>query len=94
MQFILSWIKIRIESAWIVSNNFHARYKALRKRYSYKIYSEEPTLRKDFVWARRDTPLNIMEMNTPAGILLARMILQHSVLRKDKDPNPIKSIQS
>ena len=88
---------IRIESAQIVSNNFHARYKALRKRYSYKIYlGRAHPFEKDFVWARRDTPLNIMEMKHACRHFIGThdFTAFSAVHAKDKDPNPIKSIQS
>lgn len=87
---------IRIESIRSVSENFHARYSALRKRYSYKIYSGRAhPFEKEFVWAKRDTPLNFVAMEQASKHFVGThdFTAYSAVHAKDKDPNPVKSIQ-
>lgn len=86
---------IRIESILSVSENFHARYKALRKRYVYTIHlGRAHPFTKELVWARRDTSLDIQAMREACQHFIGThdFTAFSAVHAKDRDPNPIKSI--
>jgi tRNA pseudouridine38-40 synthase len=88
---------IRIEKLTPVSQNFHARFSAVKKSYVYTLYLDRaPPAEADFVWACRDTPIDFPAMLTASQIFIGQhdFTAFSAVHAKDNDPNPIKEIHS
>ena len=86
---------IRINHIKKVSNDFHARYSAIGKRYTYKYYLGRANPIEDrYVWACRDVPVNFTAMQEAAK----RLVGEHDFSAysashgKNNDPNPVKKI--
>ncbi len=88
---------IRIEKIIKVSERFHARFSATKKRYCYTLYlgrahpHEEP-----YLWACRETNINLETMIKASQYLVGTHNFRaySAVHAKDEDPNPIKTIES
>ena len=88
---------IRIESLQKVSDDFHARFSAVKKAYKYSIYlGRAHPFDKEFVWACRDNPLDLGRMITASKHLVGThdFTAFGALHTKDNDPNPIKSVES
>ena len=88
---------IRIETITPVSENFHARFSAIKKSYVYTIYLDRaPPTEEAFVWACRDTPIDFESMLTASQYFIGQhdFTAFSAVHAKDQDPNPIKEIHS
>ena len=86
---------IRIHSVRQVSDKFHARFSAKRKRYLYRYYLGRANPLEDrYVWACRDLPVNIDNMQVAAKSLIGEhdFTAYSATHAKDNDPNPIKEI--
>ena len=86
---------IRIKSVKSVSDDFHARFSVSGKRYLYNYYlgRAEPTDDR-YVWACRDLPLDLKEMQAAADRLLGThdFSAYGATHGKENDPNPVKTV--
>lgn len=88
---------IRIEKIIKVSEKFHARFSAKKKRYCYTIYlGRAHPYEESYVWACRETTINLKAMNLASQYLVGTHNFRAfgAVHAKDKDPNPIKTIET
>ena len=88
---------IRIEKITSVSENFHARFSAIKKSYVYTIYLDRaPPDEEAFVWSCRDTSIDFLSMQTASQHFLGKQDFTafSAVHSKDKDPDPVKEIHS
>ena len=88
---------IRIESIRSVSDSFHARYSARKKRYCYTIYTGRAhPFDADTVWACRDNPLDFSSMQEASQHFIGRhdFTAFSATPAKYTDPNPVKKIES
>ena len=86
---------IRIKSVKSVSDDFHARFSVSGKRYLYNYYLGRADPADDrYVWACRDLPLNLKEMQAGADRLLGMHDFSaYGVTQgKENDPNPVKTV--
>ena len=86
---------IRIMSVKSVSDDFHARFSASGKRYLYNYYLGRADPVDDrYVWACRDLPLDLKEMQAAADRLLGThdFSAYSATHGKENDPNPVKTI--
>ena len=86
---------IRIKSVKSVSDDFHARFSVSGKRYLYNYYlgRADPTDDR-YVWACRDLPLDLKEMQAAADRLLGThdFSAYGATHGKENDPNPVKTV--
>jgi len=86
---------IRIKSVKSVSYDFHARFSVSGKRYLYNYYlgRADPTDDR-YVWACRDLPLDLKEMQAAADRLLGThdFSAYGATHGKENDPNPVKTV--
>ena len=86
---------IRIKSVKSVSDDFHARFSVSGKRYLYNYYlgRADPTDDR-YVWACRDLPLDLKEMQAAADRLLGThdFSAYSATHGKENDPNPVKTV--
>ena len=88
---------IRIEKITLVSENFHARFSAIKKSYVYTIYLDRaPPTEEAFVWSCRDTPIDFQSMQMASQHFVGKQDFTafSAVHAKDKDPDPVKEIHS
>ena len=86
---------IRIKSAKSVSDDFHARFSVSGKRYLYNYYLGRADPVDDrYVWACRDLPLDLKEMQAAADRLLGThdFSAYSATHGKENDPNPVKTV--
>ena len=86
---------IRIKSAKSVSDDFHARFSVSGKRYLYNYYLGRADPVDDrYVWACRDLPLDLKEMQVAADRLLGThdFSAYSATHGKENDPNPVKTV--
>ena len=86
---------IRIKSVKPVSDDFHARFSVSGKRYLYNYYLGRADPVDDrYVWACRDLPLDLMEMQVAADRLLGThdFSAYSATHGKENDPNPVKTV--
>ena len=86
---------IRIKSVKSVSDDFHARFSVLGKRYLYNYYLGRADPFDDrYVWACRDLPLDLEEMQAAADRLLGThdFSAYSATHGKENDPNPVKTV--
>ena len=86
---------IRIKSVKSVSDDFHARFSVSGKRYLYNYYLGRADPVDDrFVWACRDLPLDLEEMQAAADRLLGThdFSAYSATHGKENDPNPVKTV--
>ena len=86
---------IRIEKITSVSQNFHARFSAIKKSYVYTIYLDRASPNEEaFVWACRDTPIDFQSMQVASQYFVGQhdFTAFSAVHAKDKDPDPVKEI--
>lgn len=88
---------IRIERIRSVSDSFHARYSARKKRYCYTLYTGRAhPFDASTVWACRDNPLNFPAMLEASQHFIGThdFTAFAALPAKDTDPNPVKEIES
>ena len=86
---------IRIKSVKSVSDDFHARFSVSGKRYLYNYYLGRADPVDDrYVWACRDLPLDLKEMQAAADRLLGThdFSAYSATHGKENDPNPVKTV--
>lgn len=86
---------IRIKSVKSVSDDFHARFSVSGKRYLYNYYLGRADPVDDrYVWACRDLPLDLKEMQVAADRLLGThdFSAYSATHGKENDPNPVKTV--
>ena len=86
---------IRVKSAKSVSDDFHARFSVSGKRYLYNYYLGRADPVDDrYVWACRDLPLDLKEMQVAADRLLGThdFSAYSATHGKENDPNPVKTV--
>ena len=86
---------IRIKSVKSVSDDFHARFSVSGKRYLYNYYLGRADPVDDrYVWACRDLPLDLEEMQSAADRLLGThdFSAYSATHGKENDPNPVKTV--
>ena len=86
---------IRIKSVKSVSDDFHARFSVSGKRYLYNYYLGRANPTDDrYVWACRDLPLDLKEMQVAADRLLGThdFSAYSATHGKENDPNPVKTV--
>ena len=86
---------IRIESARVVSDDFHARHSAKGKRYSYRYYlGRANPIEERYLWDCRSVPLDLDAMREAASLLVGRhdFTAFGASHGKDNDPDPVKTI--
>lgn len=86
---------IRIKSVKSVSDDFHARFSVSGKRYLYNYYLGRADPVDDrYVWACRDLPLDLEEMQSAADRLLGThdFSAYSATHGKESDPNPVKTV--
>ena len=86
---------IRIKSVKSVSEDFHARLSVSGKRYIYNYYLGRADPVDDrYVWACRDLPLDLEEMQAAADRLLGThdFSAYSATHGKENDPNPVKTV--
>ena len=86
---------IRIKSVKSVSEDFHARFSVSGKRYLYNYYLGRADPVDDrYVWACRDMPLDLKEMQAAADRLLGThdSSAYSATHGKENDPNPVKTV--
>ena len=86
---------IRIKSVKSVSEDFHARFSVSGKRYLYNYYVGRADPVDDrYVWACRDMPLDLKEMQAAADRLLGThdFSAYSATHGKENDPNPVKTV--
>ena len=86
---------IRINSVKSVSDDFHARFSVSGKRYLYNYYLGRADPVDDrYVWACRDLPLDLNEMQVAADRLLGThdFSAYSATHGKENDPNPVKTV--
>ena len=86
---------IRIKSVTSVSDDFHARFSVSGKRYLYNYYLGRADPVDDrYVWACRDLPLDLKEMQVAADRLLGThdFSAYSATHGKENDPNPVKTV--
>ena len=86
---------IRIKSAKSVSDDFHARFSVSGKRYLYNYYlGRADPVDDPYVWACRDLPLDLKEMQVAADRLLGTYDFSaySATHGKENDPNPVKNV--
>ena len=86
---------IRIKSVKSVSDDFHARFSVSGKRYLYNYYLGRADPVDDrYVWACRDMPLDLKEMQVAADRLLGThdFSAYSATHGKENDPNPVKTV--
>ena len=87
---------IRIKSVISVSDDFHARFSVSGKRYQYNYYlGRADPIDDRYVWACRDLPLDLKEMQAAADRLhgMHDFSAFSAVHGKENDPNPVKTVQ-
>ena len=86
---------IRIKSVKSVNDDFHARFSVSGKRYLYNYYLGRADPVDDrYVWACRDLPLDLKEMQVAADRLLGThdFSAYSATHGKENDPNPVKTV--
>lgn len=86
---------IRIKSVKSVSDDFHARFSVSGKRYLYNYYlGRADPVDDPYVWACRDLPLDLKEMQVAADHLLGThdFSAYSATHGKENDPNPVKTV--
>ena len=86
---------IRIKSAKSVNDDFHARFSVSCKRYLYNYYlGRADPIDDRYVWACRDLPLDLKEMQAAADRLLGThdFSAYSATHGKENDPNPVKTV--
>lgn len=86
---------IRIKSAKSVNDDFHARFSVSGKRYLYNYYlGRADPIDDRYVWACRDLPLDLKEMQAAADRLLGThdFSAYSATHGKENDPNPVKTV--
>jgi tRNA pseudouridine38-40 synthase len=86
---------IRIKSVKLVSDDFHARFSVSKKRYIYNYYlGRADPVDDPYVWACRDLPLDLKEMQVAADHLLGThdFSAYSATHGKENDPNPVKTV--
>lgn len=89
--------EIRINKIIKVNKNFHARFSAKKKQYTYSIHlGRTHPFEEDFFWSCRETTIDLNSMIKASKLLIGTHNFQafSAVNSNDKDPNPIKTIES
>jgi tRNA pseudouridine38-40 synthase len=79
----------------LVSDDFHARFSVSEKRYIYNYYlGRADPVDDPYVWACRDLPLDLKEMQVAADHLLGThdFSAYSATHGKENDPNPVKTV--